>query len=202
MAVFIDPWVDIAYYRGYQRTKWALALDTHWERSMMESARRLVFVTGDMRSVYMQKYPHIAEKSDILYWGYSEELFPKNKTAKKADEEILLHAGNLYNYQNPLSLWKNIRSEIDRGRPLRLRFVGTVSSGIRQSIENAGLQPYTSYMGFLPLPQVLEEMEAADYLLFCATEKRHVPGKLFEYLRAGNRIIGFGDDNEEIETIL
>jgi len=80
--------------------------------------------------------------------------------------------------------------------------VGTVSSGIRQSIETAGLGPYTAYLGFLPLPQVLEEMEAATYLLFCATEKRHVPGKLFEYLRAGNRIIGFGDDNEEIQMIL
>ena len=199
VAVFIDPWVDIAYYRGYQRTKWALALDTHWERSVMESARRLVFVTHDMCSVYMQKYPCISEKSDILYWGYSGELFPKNKPAGKTKEEVLLHAGNLYDYQNPQSLWKNIRYEIDRGRPLRLRFVGTVSSGIRQT---AGLGPYTAYLGFLPLPQVLEEMEAATYLLFCATEKRHVPGKLFEYLRAGNRIIGFGDDNEEIQMIL
>ncbi len=202
VAVFIDPWVDIAYYRGYQRTKWALALDTHWERSVMESARRLVFVSHDMCSIYMQKYPFISKKSDILYWGYSEELFPKNRLTKKTNEEILLHAGNLYDYQNPQSLWKNIRYEIDGGRPLRLRFVGTVSSGIRQSIEDAGLQPYTTYAGFLPLPQVLEEMEAAAYLLFCATEKRHVPGKLFEYLHAGNRIIGFGDDNEEIETIL
>ena len=42
----------------------------------------------------------------------------------------------------------------------------------------------------------------ADFLLVCATEKRHVPGKLFEYLRTGNRIIAFGDDNEEVRGIL
>ena len=76
VAVFIDPWVDIAYYRGYQRTKLALALDTHWERSVMESARRLVFVTRDMRSVYMQKYPQVSQKSDVLYWGWSMSMQP------------------------------------------------------------------------------------------------------------------------------
>jgi hypothetical protein len=42
----------------------------------------------------------------------------------------------------------------------------------------------------------------AQYLLVCATEKRHVPGKLFEYLRTGNKIIAFGDDNTEVAGIL
>ncbi len=42
----------------------------------------------------------------------------------------------------------------------------------------------------------------AQYLLVCATERRHVPGKLFEYLRTGNKIIAFGDDNTEVAEIL
>jgi hypothetical protein len=45
-------------------------------------------------------------------------------------------------------------------------------------------------------------MLSAQYLLVCATEKRHVPGKLFEYLRTGNKIIAFGDDNTEVAEIL
>jgi len=36
----------------------------------------------------------------------------------------------------------------------------------------------------------------------CATEKRHVPGKLFEYLRSGKPILAFGDGNEEVQKIL
>jgi hypothetical protein len=42
----------------------------------------------------------------------------------------------------------------------------------------------------------------ADFLLVCASEPRHVPGKLFEYLRTGNPIIAFGDNNEEVKQIL
>ena len=42
----------------------------------------------------------------------------------------------------------------------------------------------------------------ANYLLVCASEPRHVPGKLFEYLRAGKPIIAFGDNNNEVKDIL
>jgi hypothetical protein len=49
---------------------------------------------------------------------------------------------------------------------------------------------------------MLKEMMKADYLLVCATEPRHVPGKLFEYLKAGKPIIAFGDGNEEVKKIL
>ena len=36
----------------------------------------------------------------------------------------------------------------------------------------------------------------------CASEKRHVPGKLFEYLRSGKPILAFGDVNQEVQRIL
>ena len=49
---------------------------------------------------------------------------------------------------------------------------------------------------------MLKEMMKASYLLVCATEPRHVPGKLFEYLRACKPIIAFGDGNEEVKKIL
>jgi hypothetical protein len=49
---------------------------------------------------------------------------------------------------------------------------------------------------------MIEELGAASYLLVCATEKRHVPGKLFEYLRSGKPILAFGDGNEEVQKIL
>jgi hypothetical protein len=49
---------------------------------------------------------------------------------------------------------------------------------------------------------MIDELSAASYVMVCATEKRHVPGKLFEYLRSGKPILAFGDDNEEVRQIL
>jgi len=167
----------------------------------LQNAAAIVFVTKTMKKDYEKKYPFISEESNVLYWGYSEEdfsLLPK----EGGNEEVILHAGNIFDYQNPKKFWKTLKSEIDKGRKLKLAFIGTVSPEIKQSIKNTGLDSVTEYKGFLPYKEMLKEMLKASFLLVCATEPRHVPGKLFEYLRAGKPIIAFGDGNDEVKKIL
>jgi glycosyltransferase involved in cell wall biosynthesis len=69
-------------------------------------------------------------------------------------------------------------------------------------IKQLGISKHIDYLGFLPYRQMLEELLKSDILMMMATEKRHVPGKLFEYLRTGKPILAFGDDNEEVKQIL
>jgi len=203
VPVLIDPWVDIFYYRNFKRNPITLALDNYFERSTFSNARRVIFVTRSAEEEYLKKYPWLKEKTDVLYWGYNEEAFAGAvKTNFSSNEEILLHTGNIFDAQNPPHFWKAVKTEIDRGRKLKLRFAGTVSPGIRKAIDEAGLSPFTTFLGFLSYSDVVKEMMNATYLLVCATEKRHVPGKLFEYLRTGNKIIAFGDDNEEMNELI
>jgi len=205
IPVFIDPWVDISYYRNFKRNSITLSIDNRLEKSVLQSAAAAVFVTETMKEDYIKKYPFIKEKSKVLYWGYSEEDFRMDDGRWKTEdgkEEVILHAGNIFDYQNPKHFWKTLKDEIDIGRKLKLVFIGTVSPEIKQSIMNAGLGSFTEYKGFLPYKEMLKEMMKANYLLVCATEPRHVPGKLFEYLRAGKPIIAFGDGNEEVKKIL
>ncbi len=202
IPVFIDPWVDITYYRDFKRSKPTLALDRRLERSVLEEASRIVFVTESMREDYARRYPAVQNKSHVLYWGYNEEAFQEFTPKTVPATEILLHAGNIFDYQNPKALWATLQKEIRSGRNLRIVFIGTVSPGIRQSIAEAGLSDRTEFKGFLPYHKMIEELSAASYVMVCATERRHVPGKLFEYLRSGKSILAFGDDNEEVRRIL
>jgi len=205
IPVFIDPWVDISYYRNFNRSRVTLAIDNHLEKSVLKNAASVVFVTETMKKDYEKKYPFIKKKSNVLYWGYSEEDFclpPKPLPKEGGIEEVILHAGNIFDFQNPKNFWSTVKNEIDHGRKLKLVFIGTVAPEIKQSITNAGLESFTEYRGFLPYKEMLNEIMKADYLLVCATEPRHVPGKLFEYLRAGKPIIAFGDKNEEVKRIL
>lgn len=202
IPVLIDPWVDIIYYRNFKRSAPTLVLDNHLEKSVMSNASSVVFVTKSTLEDYSRKYPFIKDKSNVLYWGYNEEDFegiqPENN---KKDYKLLIHAGNIFDYQNPRYLWKRLK-EKKGAEEIRIKFIGTVSPVIKNEIEKNGLTSKTDFAGFLPYKDMLSELMKADYLLVCATEKRHVPGKLFEYLRTGKPIIAFGDDNEEVKSIL
>ncbi len=202
VPVFIDPWVDISYYKGFKRSALTLRLDRYLERSVLEQAAHVVFVTSSMRDDYAGRVPGLETKSSVLYWGYDEEAFADFKPASSGRQEILLHAGNIFEHQNPKALWPMLRKEVDRGRDLRVEFVGTVAPGIRASIRDAGLEDRTVFNGFLPYHEMVSKLGKASYLLVCASEKRHVPGKLFEYLRTGKPILAFGDENSEVEGIL
>lgn len=204
--VLIDPWVDISYYKNFKRNRLTLSLDNNFEKSVMERAKRIIFITESMKDDYINKYNFIREKSFVLYWGYNEDDFEKlnlpSLTKGKDYEKIIVHAGNIFDYQNPGMLWKELKRRIEDGEKFKIKFIGTVSPVIKQSIINYGLESITEYLGFLPYHEMLQELYQADYLLVCATERRHVPGKLFEYLRVGKPIIAFGNDNDEVKKIL
>ncbi len=202
IPVLIDPWVDIVYYKDFERNKFTLALDNHFEKSVMQNAAKVIFVTKDTRNDFVEKYPFLKNKSEVLFWGFDEEEFKGIEIQKSKDEEVLVHAGNIFDYQNPENLWKTLKERIDSGIKFKIKFIGTVSPKIKQAISESGLNDFVEYSGFLPYKKMLSEISSASYLLVCATEKRHVPGKLFEYLRTGKPVLAFGDDNEEVNQIL
>jgi glycosyltransferase involved in cell wall biosynthesis len=202
IPVFIDPWVDIVYYKNFKRSKPTLFLDNYFEKKVLQNSKSTVFVTQTMCDDYIRKYEFLKNKSHVLYWGYDEEDFTGIISVKKDNEETILHAGNIFDYQNIPGFWNQVKVEINNGRKLKIKFIGTVSPGIKQTIESTGLNSYTEYLGFLPYNEMLKELSKASYLLVCATEPRHVPGKLFEYLRTGKPIIAFGNNNQEVKRIL
>ena len=179
-----------------------LRIDNRFEKSVLKNAASVVFVTSTMKEDYIKKYGFLKDKSHVLYWGYNEGNFKNLSPSSAHDELVIVHAGNIFDYQNIPAFWEKIKSEINNGRKIRLKFVGTVSPGIKNAIKTAGLEDATEYLGFLPYGGMLNELQKAGCLLVCATERRHVPGKLFEYLRIGKPIIAFGDDNKEVKEII
>ncbi len=201
--VFIDPWLNIAYYKGQSRSKLTKAIDGWLEKKIMLKCRAAIFVTETSLADHVATYPFLKEKGYCLHWGYDEAKFENFRRAeKRGDEKILLHAGNIFDFQNPVNLWPYLKKRIDSGENQKLKFTGTVSPGIRRSITEAGLDPHTTYLGFLSYDEMLETLSKADYLLVCAMEPRHFPGKLFEYLRTGIPVLAYGDDNTEVESVI
>lgn len=203
VPVFIDPWTDIIYYNEHKRSRLTKIIDTAFEKSVIKQAAHIIFVTDTMRTDFIKKFSFAGEKSSVLYWGFNEEDFENLEPYKWQDEgKVLVHAGNIFDYQNPVNFWNFIGNKNKTGEKIKIKFIGTVSPVIKRTIEEAGLSADTEYPGFLPYKEMLSRLLGADYLMVCASEPRHVPGKLFEYLRIGKPIIAFGNGNEEVNSIL
>ncbi len=201
--VFIDPWLNIAYYKGQTRSKITKTIDGWLEKRILQKCRAAIFVTETSLSDHVATYPFLKEKGHCLHWGYDEAKFTGfNRLEKRDGEKVLLHSGNIFDFQNPVNLWPYLKKRIDSGENLKIWFTGTVSPGVRRSISEAGLDFNTSYLGFLSYDELLETLRKADWLLVCAMEPRHFPGKLFEYLRTGIPVLAYGDDNTEVESVI
>jgi glycosyltransferase involved in cell wall biosynthesis len=204
IPIFIDPWVDIAYYQGLRRSKLTLAIDNALERSVVNNAALTVFVTPATKSDFIKKYPSIAGKAEVLSWGYDADAFDECPARKQNSGNVktIVHAGNIFDYQNPAKLWEEVSARIKAGDQFHIKFIGSVSPLVRKAISDAHLESITEYVGYLPYKEMLAELCTADYLLVCATEKRHIPGKLYEYMHTGTPIIAFADDNTDIAALL
>lgn len=203
IPVLIDPWVDIVYYKNLKRSSITKAIDNYFEKSVLLKAKQVVFVTKSTEEDYLNKYNFLNNKTNVLYWGYDENDFANEKFEKKdVGEKIIVHAGNIFAYQNPVNLWKYLKTENEKAKNYKIRFIGTVDPQILNFIYNLGLKNHVEVLGFLPYSEMIKQILEADILLVCSSEPRHVPGKLFEALRSGNPIIAFGDNNEEVKNII
>jgi len=201
--VLIDPWVDIIYYKNFKRNQLTLKLDNQFEKSVMQNAEQVIFVNKSTQQDYSSKYEFLKLKSSVLYWGYDENAFTGISFQKEnRKEKLLVHAGNIFIYQNPKKLWDQIKIENENGNKIRILFIGTVDKEILDYLTKLGLKDSVQVAGFLPYQKMIEQICIADMLLVCSSEPRHVPGKLFEAMRTGNPIIAFGDNNEEVKHIL
>ncbi len=203
IPVLIDPWVDIIYYKNLKRSLLTKLIDNHFEKIVLKNAKQIVFVTKSTEEDFINKYSFVQNKSNVLYWGFDEEDFNNVIFQKKnSDEKLIVHAGNLFAYQNPKNFWGQIKTENENGNKFKIKFIGSVDKQVIDYLNEIGLKNEIELTGFIPYPEMIRQILEADLLLVCASEPRHVPGKLFEALRTGNPIIAFGENNEEVKKII
>lgn len=136
-------------------------------------------------------------------------LKPSNSKTLKP-KFTLSYVGVLEQLRNPENLWKALitlcEKHQDFARDFELKFVGRVDDKILNEIENSVLKNNISNLGYLAHDDSVQEMENSNLLLITnfpnESSKGIIPGKLFEYLATGKKIISFGPKDADVETIL
>jgi glycosyltransferase involved in cell wall biosynthesis len=188
VAHFSDPWVDSPYFtRGGMVRGRAEA----WERDVMSTATRLVFVNAHARDRVMAKYPESWKaKAAVIPQAWEAPVGqPATPSIEHGRAMRVVYTGRFYpGLRTPETLLKAIAT-LDRESPLQgkleLEFIGADLQGYAGDAARQGLQRLVTFSPRVPLPAARAKAANADVLLVIdapGSDSLFLPSKLIDYL--------------------
>jgi glycosyltransferase involved in cell wall biosynthesis len=201
---FRDEWLGF-YLRDfeYQNSDYTRRRAEAIERESVEASDLVLSVTQTSLETIRARYPEQPErKFACLPNGYDPEVFAGFLPRPHEGSDIVVtHVGTVYKTASPkyyLDALDTLPVAI-RGR-FETRFVGRIAEDQRALLE--GRKSRIKVMGFMRQELALRQIEETDFLLLTMTNEISLPGKLFEYLAAGKRILALAAPDSEVARIL
>jgi len=204
IADFRDPWTKMFYFKHLGLTSISRKIHESLEKKVLDDATVVVAVSP----LVQQDFEKMTDTPvQLITNGYDESDF----VAPEPDGYFnMTHTGLFAADGNPEVLWSVIAEKAASDKAfaerLRIRLVGKTDSAIVASLEAAGLKANLVNLGYQPHSKAVEEQCLADVLLLPLRKepeyKSVLPGKLFEYLAAKKPILGIGQPDGAMATIV
>ncbi len=205
VADFRDPWTQIHYYRG-KRWSQASRLDAMLEKRVTDDCDLLTCVSR----AFAELLPvDDKQKIRILPNGFDAADF--QDSMQRPERFRIIYIGGL----NPNRFYPEFFESIARlissdkmpADRVKIIFAGQVTLEIKEKISDIFKDaPVVKFSGYVNHDEAVRLMQsAALQLLFMEKVEKyegHLPGKLFEYLAAGNPVLGVGSKSGEAARIL
>jgi glycosyltransferase involved in cell wall biosynthesis len=201
IADFRDPWAR-APWRTKSQSGLVLRASALLERRVMARADAVLFATQTNRDEYVAHYGDTAaRKSHVVLNGCDPQEFQRAGTPAPSDRFVLLHAGSLYGGRTPVPLFRAIAAAIRGGTidpsRFRLRLIGMVGKEFTSAASSLGLDGVVEFLPRMPREAIVREMSMASCLLLLQPgTTMSIPGKLYEYLAVGRRILALVEPGE------
>ncbi|NPA38131.1 MAG: glycosyltransferase family 4 protein [Chlorobi bacterium] len=206
LADFQDPWTQVDYYKLLKISKWADKKHKKMEQKVFKTAAKITIASP----TWAKDLEAIGAKNvDVIYYGYDEDDF-KELEYRQTDDFIISHTGIMGNDRKTDVLFKVLKDLTDEipefKEKLKIVFAGPVEQSIRDCINKNGLQDNYQEPGNIPRKKALELNLISKVLLLPINKadnaKGRIPGKLYEYLRAGNPILCYGPEDGDVAEII
>ncbi len=198
-AHFRDPWTQDRHWRPTSAL--STRLESALERAVMRRATSIVCVTEAHSALLRRTYPDLpSHKFVTIPNGFDEAewaaVAPRGEVP--VEKFTITYAGSLWQRRNPLPLFLALQTlaktgEIDLAK-VQVDLIGWCEEAEGQRVSaiaaECGLGRCVRLTGPLSRSVVLERLVRSDLLLLLAEGwTLQIPGKTYEYLRAGRPIL-------------
>jgi glycosyltransferase involved in cell wall biosynthesis len=208
IADFRDP---MAAEPGLLRASWRKRASLSLlEKMVFRRASAIVANTEAAAAKWRQTYPETHHKLHVIWNGFDPQEEIRPEPLPPSDQNSIVHAGSLYGARNADLILQTLARLRAKGEPAaasaRVLLVGYLDPASRM---NAAMYDAGVREGWLELlPPVPKEeaqrliCQAGGLLLLQPQSAIQVPGKLFEYISIGRRILAVAPPESAIEWIL
>lgn len=203
VADFRDPWTDIEFFDQLSLSNSSRRKHFKLQEQVMTSASRVLTVSPSWGRLF-EKYG--ARDVAVITNGYDQDDIPKPFVTTR-EEFVLSSVGTLELDRNPESFWRAIRRLIEDGQNIRVKLVGKVDPEIARIVPEE-LRGIIDFVGYVTHGEAVRIMSESDVLLLLQNDASaenamgRIPGKVFEYLATGNRVLGVGDTTSDMARII
>jgi glycosyltransferase involved in cell wall biosynthesis len=201
---FRDPWSGNEQQPSIVRSTFSDFLNRKLEAAVIRNADRVVCVTPAMTNHYRRFYPNFApEKWVTITNGFEKQDFKDLGHVSRHQKFTISYLGSLIYARSPECLFRAVGELVEaEAIPLgdiAIRFIGKCRYAEGRAVEEMaaehGLKDIVEIVDFLPRRDALKEMLRAHVLLLLATQQvLQVPGKAYEYLGAGGKILAVTEE--------
>lgn len=207
IADFRDPWTSWEFLDAMPMLGMIRRLHLKLEQSVLREADGVVTISP----TFARELEEIGgRKVEIITNGFDTADLPAGFAAPVPPTGVfhVVYTGIIDSIRDPVPFLKAFKLAFGEASvKVLLTFVGKVSEPVRNFIkEDDWLATHVAFAGYLPHREVFEFYQNADLLLLILTHTKNaqgnIPGKLFEYIATGKKIIALGDPEGDSARII
>jgi len=206
LADFRDPWTGIYYFKHLKMLPFTIKRHKRAEQAVVGEANVVTVVSPQMKRDFL---PLRHRRIEVIPNGYDETDFEVEPITFEGKFTIC-HTGLFTRDANPDNLWRALSELITENesfaQALQIVLVGQTDGVVKKAIEEAGLLPYTNFVPYVPHLKAVAYQKGANLLLLTLKKepesKGIITGKFFEYVAAGNPILGIGPVESDLADML
>ncbi len=203
-----DPWSKFDFLKNFGSSESSLKKQASLETSVFEQCDKVIATSFQMKDLLM---PIDENKFECITNGYDQEDFKDYIPDNQSDNIVIYHAGLLNKVRNPSYLWKALDTICRANEMLRnsikIQLVGVVDQDVISEIQSySSLKDCLILEAYKKHSDVIEDYTKASILLLLVNNTdnavANIPGKLFEYIATGKKILCFSDRDTDASRIV